>query len=52
MVSFVHLLTFYLPRWKKARQEGGYRSEITYCRRNFLNRTSLLTLEVILNTAL
>ncbi|XP_012510719.1 PREDICTED: ATP-dependent RNA helicase DHX29 [Propithecus coquereli] len=31
--------------WKKARQEGGYRSEITYCRRNFLNRTSLLTLE-------
>ncbi|XP_045750904.1 ATP-dependent RNA helicase DHX29 isoform X5 [Mirounga angustirostris] len=32
--------------WKKARQEGGYRSEIAYCRRNFLNRTSLLTLEV------
>nr|XP_055109132.1 ATP-dependent RNA helicase DHX29 isoform X4 [Symphalangus syndactylus] len=32
--------------WKKARQEGGYRSEITYCRRNFLNRTSLLTLEI------
>ncbi|KAH0627943.1 hypothetical protein JD844_008535 [Phrynosoma platyrhinos] len=31
--------------WKKARQEGGYRSEITYCKRNFLNRTSLLTLE-------
>ncbi|XP_036878206.2 ATP-dependent RNA helicase DHX29 isoform X1 [Manis javanica] len=31
--------------WKKARQEGGYRSEIVYCRRNFLNRTSLLTLE-------
>ncbi|KAL2779699.1 ATP-dependent RNA helicase DHX29 isoform 2 [Daubentonia madagascariensis] len=31
--------------WQKARQEGGYRSEITYCRRNFLNRTSLLTLE-------
>ncbi|XP_048655991.1 ATP-dependent RNA helicase DHX29 isoform X2 [Marmota marmota marmota] len=31
--------------WKKARQEGGYRSEIMYCRRNFLNRTSLLTLE-------
>ncbi|XP_045750886.1 ATP-dependent RNA helicase DHX29 isoform X3 [Mirounga angustirostris] len=31
--------------WKKARQEGGYRSEIAYCRRNFLNRTSLLTLE-------
>ncbi|XP_021572066.1 ATP-dependent RNA helicase DHX29 isoform X2 [Carlito syrichta] len=31
--------------WKKAQQEGGYRSEITYCRRNFLNRTSLLTLE-------
>ncbi|XP_055459386.1 ATP-dependent RNA helicase DHX29 isoform X2 [Psammomys obesus] len=31
--------------WKKARQEGGYRSEITYCQRNFLNRTSLLTLE-------
>ncbi|XP_062942685.1 ATP-dependent RNA helicase DHX29 isoform X1 [Cynocephalus volans] len=31
--------------WKKARQEGGYHSEITYCRRNFLNRTSLLTLE-------
>uniref|UniRef100_A0A8C5TE28 ATP-dependent RNA helicase DHX29 n=1 Tax=Malurus cyaneus samueli TaxID=2593467 RepID=A0A8C5TE28_9PASS len=31
--------------WKRARQEGGYRAEITYCRRNFLNRTSLLTLE-------
>ncbi|XP_022373811.1 ATP-dependent RNA helicase DHX29 isoform X2 [Enhydra lutris kenyoni] len=31
--------------WKKARQEGGCRSEIAYCRRNFLNRTSLLTLE-------
>ncbi|KAM6223081.1 ATP-dependent RNA helicase DHX29 [Rhynchocyon petersi] len=31
--------------WKKARQEGGYRSEMVYCRRNFLNRTSLLTLE-------
>ncbi|KAK2521146.1 Dhx29 [Columba guinea] len=31
--------------WKKARQEGGYRGEMTYCRRNFLNRTSLLTLE-------
>ncbi|XP_004422873.1 PREDICTED: ATP-dependent RNA helicase DHX29 isoform X1 [Ceratotherium simum simum] len=31
--------------WKRARQEGGYRSEIAYCRRNFLNRTSLLTLE-------
>uniref|UniRef100_A0A8D1B842 ATP-dependent RNA helicase DHX29 n=1 Tax=Sus scrofa TaxID=9823 RepID=A0A8D1B842_PIG len=31
--------------WKKAQQEGGYRSEIAYCRRNFLNRTSLLTLE-------
>ncbi|KAB0353026.1 hypothetical protein FD754_017883, partial [Muntiacus muntjak] len=31
--------------WKKARQEGGYRSEIAYCRKNFLNRTSLLTLE-------
>ncbi|XP_068952606.1 ATP-dependent RNA helicase DHX29 isoform X2 [Petaurus breviceps papuanus] len=32
--------------WKKARQEGGYRSEMAYCRRNFLNRTALLTLEV------
>ncbi|XP_077203241.1 ATP-dependent RNA helicase DHX29 isoform X2 [Paroedura picta] len=31
--------------WKKAHQEGGYRTEMTYCRRNFLNRTSLLTLE-------
>ncbi|XP_052015619.1 ATP-dependent RNA helicase DHX29 [Apodemus sylvaticus] len=31
--------------WKKARQEGGFRSEISYCQRNFLNRTSLLTLE-------
>ncbi|OXB80154.1 UNVERIFIED_CONTAM: hypothetical protein H355_011612 [Colinus virginianus] len=31
--------------WKKARLEGGYRAEMTYCRRNFLNRTSLLTLE-------
>ncbi|XP_067424694.1 ATP-dependent RNA helicase DHX29 isoform X2 [Emydura macquarii macquarii] len=31
--------------WKKARQEGGYRAEMAYCRRNFLNRTSLLTLE-------
>ncbi|XP_076973262.1 ATP-dependent RNA helicase DHX29 isoform X5 [Tamandua tetradactyla] len=31
--------------WKKAQQEGGYRSEMVYCRRNFLNRTSLLTLE-------
>uniref|UniRef100_A0A674G8Z4 ATP-dependent RNA helicase DHX29 n=1 Tax=Taeniopygia guttata TaxID=59729 RepID=A0A674G8Z4_TAEGU len=28
-----------------AQQEGGYRAEMTYCRRNFLNRTSLLTLE-------
>ncbi|XP_014437229.1 ATP-dependent RNA helicase DHX29 isoform X2 [Pelodiscus sinensis] len=33
--------------WKKARQEGGFRTEIAYCRRNFLNRTSLLTLEEI-----
>ncbi|XP_062368583.1 ATP-dependent RNA helicase DHX29 isoform X2 [Cinclus cinclus] len=31
--------------WKRARQEGGYRAEMTYCRRNFLNKTSLLTLE-------
>uniref|UniRef100_A0A8C0IDU3 ATP-dependent RNA helicase DHX29 n=1 Tax=Bubo bubo TaxID=30461 RepID=A0A8C0IDU3_BUBBB len=31
--------------WKRARQEGGYRAEMTYCGRNFLNRTSLLTLE-------
>uniref|UniRef100_A0A8D2IV95 RNA helicase n=1 Tax=Varanus komodoensis TaxID=61221 RepID=A0A8D2IV95_VARKO len=31
--------------WKRARHEGGYRAEMTYCRRNFLNRTSLLTLE-------
>ncbi|XP_053770801.1 ATP-dependent RNA helicase DHX29 [Desmodus rotundus] len=31
--------------WKKARQEGGYRSEMAYCRRHFLSRTSLLTLE-------
>ncbi|XP_028640168.1 ATP-dependent RNA helicase DHX29 [Grammomys surdaster] len=31
--------------WKKARREGGFRSEISYCQRNFLNRTSLLTLE-------
>ncbi|XP_056181430.1 ATP-dependent RNA helicase DHX29 isoform X2 [Falco biarmicus] len=31
--------------WKRARQEGGYRAEMTYCRRNFLNRTSLLTVE-------
>ncbi|XP_074851666.1 ATP-dependent RNA helicase DHX29 [Carettochelys insculpta] len=31
--------------WKKARQEGGFRAEMAYCRRNFLNRTSLLTLE-------
>ncbi|GAB1298556.1 ATP-dependent RNA helicase DHX29 [Apodemus speciosus] len=31
--------------WKNARQEGGFRSEISYCQRNFLNRTSLLTLE-------
>ncbi|XP_036135386.1 ATP-dependent RNA helicase DHX29 isoform X1 [Molossus molossus] len=31
--------------WKKARQEGGYRSETAYCRRNFLSQTSLLTLE-------
>ncbi|NWU73125.1 DHX29 helicase, partial [Pterocles burchelli] len=31
--------------WKRARQEGGYRAEMTYCRRNFLNRTSLITLE-------
>uniref|UniRef100_A0A670YVS0 RNA helicase n=1 Tax=Pseudonaja textilis TaxID=8673 RepID=A0A670YVS0_PSETE len=31
--------------WKKARSEGGYRAEMTYCRSNFLNRTSLLTLE-------
>ncbi|XP_005065589.1 ATP-dependent RNA helicase DHX29 [Mesocricetus auratus] len=38
------IYTAYLG-WKKAKQEGGYRSEITYCQRNFLNRTSLLTLE-------
>ncbi|XP_028919858.1 ATP-dependent RNA helicase DHX29 isoform X1 [Ornithorhynchus anatinus] len=31
--------------WKKARLEGGYRSEMAYCRRNFLNRTALITLE-------
>ncbi|XP_027766093.1 ATP-dependent RNA helicase DHX29 isoform X3 [Empidonax traillii] len=31
--------------WKRARQEGGYRAEMTYCRKYFLNRTSLLTLE-------
>lgn len=31
--------------WKKAQQEGGFRSEISYCQRHFLNRTSLLTLE-------
>uniref|UniRef100_A0ABM5FTZ3 ATP-dependent RNA helicase DHX29 n=2 Tax=Pogona vitticeps TaxID=103695 RepID=A0ABM5FTZ3_9SAUR len=31
--------------WKKACHEGGYRAEMTYCRQNFLNRTSLLTLE-------
>ncbi|XP_065595957.1 ATP-dependent RNA helicase DHX29 isoform X2 [Cyrtonyx montezumae] len=31
--------------WKKARLEGGHRAEMTYCRRNFLNRTSMLTLE-------
>ncbi|XP_036894439.1 ATP-dependent RNA helicase DHX29 [Sturnira hondurensis] len=31
--------------WKKARQEGGYRSEMAYCRRHFLSRTALLTLE-------
>lgn len=31
--------------WNKAQQEGGFRSEISYCQRNFLNRTSLLTLE-------
>ncbi|XP_051039031.1 ATP-dependent RNA helicase DHX29 [Phodopus roborovskii] len=31
--------------WKRARQEGGHRSEVEYCQRNFLNRTSLLTLE-------
>lgn len=31
--------------WIKTRQEGGYRSEIAYCQKNFLNRTSLLTLE-------
>uniref|UniRef100_A0A8B9FYB8 ATP-dependent RNA helicase DHX29 n=1 Tax=Amazona collaria TaxID=241587 RepID=A0A8B9FYB8_9PSIT len=31
--------------WKRAQQEGGYRAEMTYCRRNFLSRTSLLTLE-------
>lgn len=31
--------------WKKAQQEGGFRSEVSYCQRNFLNRTSLLTLE-------
>ncbi|XP_045695817.1 ATP-dependent RNA helicase DHX29 isoform X2 [Phyllostomus hastatus] len=31
--------------WKSARQEGGYRSEVAYCRRHFLSRTALLTLE-------
>ncbi|XP_042660588.1 ATP-dependent RNA helicase DHX29 isoform X2 [Tyto alba] len=31
--------------WKRARQEGGYRAEMSYCGRYFLNRTSLLTLE-------
>lgn len=47
----IKLWSFFLRRWKKARQEGGYRSEIAYCRKNFLNRTSLLTLEVNLNAA-
>ncbi|KAF6123904.1 DExH-box helicase 29 [Phyllostomus discolor] len=31
--------------WKSARQEGGYHSEMAYCRRHFLSRTALLTLE-------
>ncbi|KAM5331424.1 ATP-dependent RNA helicase DHX29 [Glossophaga mutica] len=31
--------------WRAARQEGGYRSEMAYCRRHFLSRTALLTLE-------
>ncbi|XP_025027029.1 ATP-dependent RNA helicase DHX29 isoform X2 [Python bivittatus] len=31
--------------WKKARSEGGYHGEMIFCRRHFLNRTSLLTLE-------
>ncbi|XP_054431316.1 ATP-dependent RNA helicase DHX29 [Pteronotus mesoamericanus] len=41
-----HLTTYnaYLG-WKSARQEGGYRAEMAYCRRHFLSRTALLTLE-------
>lgn len=47
----MELASLYLCRWKKARQEGGYRSEMAYCRRHFLSRTSLLTLEVSQRTA-
>ncbi|XP_030790824.1 ATP-dependent RNA helicase DHX29-like [Rhinopithecus roxellana] len=47
MVDSDHLIIYdaYLG-WKKARQEGGYHSEIIYCQRNFHNRTLLSTLEV------
>ncbi|XP_066096955.1 ATP-dependent RNA helicase DHX29 [Saccopteryx bilineata] len=31
--------------WRKVRQEGSHRSEVAYCRRHFLSRTALLTLE-------
>lgn len=46
IIFAVVIWDFFFLRWKKARQEGGYHAEMTYCRRNFLNRTSLLTLEV------
>lgn len=46
MILFAVVRQDFFLRWKKARQEGGYRAEMTYCRRNFLSRTSLLTLEV------
>lgn len=47
------LLTIYAPpplmlnfvRWKKSQLEG-LRAELSYCRKHFLNRTALITIEV------
>lgn len=39
-----HFIHFTL-RWKNSQSEG-LRAEMSYCRKHFLNRTALLTIEV------
>lgn len=38
-------LTLYYVRWKKSQTEGQ-RADMSYCRKHFLNRTALVTIEV------